>query len=473
MTPISLHNTLSGKKEKFEPLVTGRVGMYQCGPTVYDTAHIGNLRTFVFDDIVRRVFEYSGFAVTQVMNITDVDDKTIRRSGEEGVSLAELTSKYEALFLADIDTLNIRRPHHILSARAHVPDMISMISTLLERDVAYVAKDGVYLSIDKVKNYGALAKLKINATTDTDAAANAKAHERIANDEYDKENPRDFAVWKFSEDQAVKKDAEEISWDAPFGRGRPGWHIECSAMAVKALGDTIDIHTGGSDLIFPHHTNEIAQSEAATGKPFVHYWLHGGFMNVNDEKMAKSKGNFLKLSDLVENAIAPIAFRYWLLTSHYRSQVNFSLDAVQAAQTALFKLCEEIIVWPDGGTISKKYQADFKKNIADDFNMPQAVATLWKMVKDSNTTDADKKTTVLDFDRVLGLRLSEISAIPSELDKGKTTTEIPPEIIALADAREVARVAKDWAQADALRAEIESRGYALKDTDKGPQIIEN
>ncbi|MEI6057959.1 MAG: cysteine--tRNA ligase, partial [bacterium] len=253
MTPISLHNTLSGKKEKFEPLVAGHVGMYQCGPTVYDTAHIGNLRTFVFDDIVRRVFEYRGFAVTQVMNITDVDDKTIRRSGEEGISLAELTSKYEALFLADIDTLNILRPHHILSARAHVPDMIAMISTLLERGVAYVAKDGVYLSINKVKNYGALAKLKIGKSaeegTDADIDANAKVHERIANDEYDKENPRDFAVWKFSEDQDVKN-AKEISWDAPFGRGRPGWHIECSAMATKALGDTLDIHTGGSDLVF-------------------------------------------------------------------------------------------------------------------------------------------------------------------------------------------------------------------------------
>ncbi|MEI6144764.1 MAG: class I tRNA ligase family protein, partial [Candidatus Berkelbacteria bacterium] len=222
-----------------------------------------------------------------------------------------------------------------------------------------------------------------------------------------------------------------------------------------------------------HHTNEIAQSEAATGKPFVHYWLHGGFMNVNDEKMAKSKGNFLKLSDLIENTVAPIAFRYWLLTSHYRSQVNFSLDAVQAAQTALFKLCEEIVVWPDGGTISKKYQTDFEKNISDDFNMPQAVATLWKMVKDNKVTDADKKATVLDFDRVLGLRLSEISAIPSEIDKGKSTSEIPPEILALADAREAARLSKDWPQADALRAEIESRGYSLKDTDKGPQILEN
>lgn len=469
MTPISLHNTLSGKKEAFQPIVPDRMSMYQCGPTVYDSAHIGNLRTFIFDDIVRRVFEYRGFAVTQVMNITDVDDKTIRRSYEEKISLEELTAKYEQLFLADIDALNILRPHHILNARAHVPEMISMISTLLEKEVAYAAKDGIYLSISKVKNYGALAKLKLSA----------EVQERIANDEYDKENPRDFAVWKFT-GETVGDDVE-IAWDAPFGRGRPGWHIECSAMAVKALGETIDIHTGGSDLIFPHHTNEIAQSEAATGKPFVHYWLHGGFMNVNDAKMSKSKNNFLKLADLTENAIAPIAYRYWLLTSHYRSQVNFSLDAVQAAQTALFKLCEDIIAWPNGGTVSTHYQSDFEKNISDDFNMPQAVATLWKMIKDAAISPADKKATALDFDRVLGLRLSEISSISMEIDStgasgsaaGLLMSEIPPEIIALADAREAARLAKDWPQADALRAEIESRGYSLKDTDKGPKIVEN
>ncbi len=479
MTPISLHNTLSGKKETFEPLVAGKVGMYQCGPTVYDSAHIGNLRTFVFDDIVRRVFEYNGFAVTQVMNITDVDDKTIRRAAEEKVSLEDLTAKYETLFLEDIDTLNILRPQHVLSARTHVPDMIAMISTLLEKGVAYAAADGIYLSINKIKGYGALAKLKLGATAD------AALHERIANDEYDNENPRDFAVWKFSEsigknDRKVVNFEDAVAWDAPFGRGRPGWHIECSAMAIKALGETIDIHTGGSDLIFPHHTNEIAQSEAATGKPFAHYWLHGGFMNVNDTKMSKSKNNFLKLSDLTENAVAPIAFRYWLLTSHYRTQVNFTLEAVQSAQTALFKLCEDIVAWPTGGSIAEKYQADFQKSISDDFNTPQGIATMWKMMKDADVSDADKKATILDFDRVLGLRLSEISSIGMELDngtsafgkRGATTTEIPPEILALADAREAARLAKDWAQADALRAEIESRGYSLKDTDKGPQIIE-
>ena len=438
--------------------------MYQCGPTVYDTAHIGNLRTFVFDDIVRRVFEYEGFKVAQVMNITDVDDKTIRRAAEEKVSLEALTAKYGALFLEDIDALNILRPQHILSARAHVPDMIAMISVLLEKGVAYVAKDGVYLSISKIKNYGELAGLKLGAEADE------KIQERIANDEYDKENPRDFAVWKFT--SADEKNNEAV-WDAPFGRGRPGWHIECSAMATKALGDTIDIHTGGSDLIFPHHTNEIAQSEAATGKPFVHYWLHGGFMNVDDTKMSKSKNNFLKLADLTENAVAPIAFRYWLLTSHYRSQVNFSLDAVQSAQVALFKLCEDIVAWPDGGSVAKKYQAEFEKNITDDFNMPKAVATLWKMIKDTKVSDADKKATALDFDHVFGLRLKEISAIPTEMGEKKIATEIPPEIFALADAREAARLAKDWPQADALRAEIESRGYSLKDTDKGPHIVEN
>ncbi len=460
MNPLFLHNTLSGKKEEFIPIRTGKIGMYQCGPTVYDSAHIGNLRTFIFDDIVRRVFEYNDYKVTQVMNITDVDDKTIRRSRDESVTLEALTAKYEKLFLDDTDALNILRPHHVLSARAHVPQMIAMISTLLGKGIAYTATDGIYLSISKVNNYGALAKLKLGADT----------KERIENDEYDKENPRDFALWKFSnQDEKTtteKTKHDEAAWDAPFGRGRPGWHIECSAMAISALGETIDIHTGASDLIFPHHTNEIAQSESTTGKPFVHYWLHGGFMNVNDAKMSKSKNNFLKLADLTDHAIAPISFRYWLLTSHYRTQINFTLEAVQAAQTALFKLCEDLVNWPASGTISEKYQTEFTKNINDDFNMPQAIATLWKMTKDSSVSDADKKATVLDFDRVFGLRLNEISSI------AVTPSEIPPEITALAEAREAARAAKEWDKADALRAEIESRGYTLKDTNSGPHIQE-
>jgi cysteinyl-tRNA synthetase len=490
-TPIRIHNTLSGEKEIFKPIKKNKVAMYSCGPTVYDFAHIGNLRTFIMNDIVRRVFEYEGFKVKQAMNITDVDDKTIRRSSEEGVSLETLTNKYEALFWEDMASLNILKPQKILGARAHVEDMIKMIKILLKKGIAYRAADGIYVSIDKVKNYGALAHLKMEKA-DSEMSGD-HSHGRIANDEYDKENPRDFAIWKFSDNTKGGSSSENISniaWDAPFGRGRPGWHIECSAMAIKALGKTIDIHTGGSDLIFPHHTNEIAQSESATGKTFVNYWIHGGFMNVEDEKMSKSKGNFLKISDLVAEQISPIAFRYWLLTSHYRTQVNFSFEAVRAAQTALFKLCEDMVRWSEetngaNKKVQKKikpnetYKKEFESAITDDFNMPQAVAIMWKAAKDTSLSSSKKKSTILDFDRVLGLRLADISTISDSpsieaFKKGgkNGTQEIPLEITALAEARQAARLAKEWDKADALRGEIESRGYSVKDTDKGFLVSE-
>lgn len=500
MTPLFIHNTLSGKKEKFKPAQSSKsaeptktVSIYNCGPTVYDSAHIGNLRTCVMYDTIRRVFEYKGYMVEQAMNITDVDDKTIRRSAEQGISLEALTEKYEKLFWQDMASLNILTPQHILSARGNIDSMINLINTLLKKGVAYVANDGVYVSVEKVKHYGELAHLKLEKNQN---------RERITNDEYDKENPRDFAVWKFTPD----------FWDAPFGKGRPGWHIECSAMSMKVFGPTIDIHTGGTDLIFPHHTNEIAQSESATGKPFVRYWIHGGFMNVGDEKMAKSKGNFLKLSDLATEHISPIAFRYWLLTSHYRSQVNFSFDAVRAAQTALFKICHDVIGWAEAetevnknkdenknneekvknikkesikSTNTKKYKEDFDIFISDDFNMPKAIALLWKVVKDPVLSPAEKRFLALDFDKVFGLRLADISSISSNSDdsndtlensdssqKKEKTDEIPAEILALAEARLVARLSHDFPKADALRLEIESRGYHVKDTEEGFKIEE-
>ena len=372
--PIHIYNTLSGKKEEFKPIKKGEVGMYHCGPTVYDTAHIGNLRTFVMNDIIRRVFEYENYHVTQVMNITDVDDKTMRKSKEENTTLEKLTRHYETLFLADIHSLNILTPHRLLRARDHVKEMIEMISILLEKGIAYPTKDGIYFSIGLFKSYGKLAGINLNDET----------RERIANDEYEKENPRDFALWKFK----TENDGD-VSWHATFGEGRPGWHIECSAMATRALGPTIDIHTGGTDLIFPHHTNEIAQSEAATGKDFVNYWIHGAFMNVNDAKMAKSKGNFLKLADIESAGISPLAFRYWLLTSHYRSQVNFSAEAVKAAQNAFIRLVETFIRLGEvkhehihAVPEPRNYAKEFEEKITNDFDMPGAVALMWDLIKD-------------------------------------------------------------------------------------------
>lgn len=456
-----VYNTLSGKKEEFKPIKAGQVGIYNCGPTVYDTAQIGNFRSFIMADLVRRTFEYEGYVVNQVMNITDVDDKTIKRSREEHKSLEELTRHYETLFIADMHSLNILTPHKLLRARDHVKEMIDMTANLLEKGIAYPTKDGIYFSIGMFPEYGKLANLKLDG----------QVRERIAKDEYEKENPRDFALWKFN----APEDGE-VTWEAPFGKGRPGWHIECSAMSTKALGSTIDIHTGGTDLIFPHHTNEIAQSEAATGKKFVNYWIHGAFMNINGEKMAKSKGNFIKLKDLEELGVSPIAFRYWLLTSHYRSPIDFSLEAVKGAQTAFIRLIEAFIDLSNSKidllAHNHKYQEneeeidykkEFKKVIIDDFNTPEAVALVWKLIKDPHVDPKEKSSLLLDFDRVLGLGLSGVL----EMTKGEET---PPEVVALAETREEARASQEWDKADALRKEIEARGYVVKDNEEGYKL---
>lgn len=445
---IKIHNTLSKKIESFKPINNSKVTMYHCGPTVYDTPHIGNYRTFVLNDIIRRTFEYASYDVIQAMNITDVDDKTIKRSKDEHSSLLEVTSKYEALFFQGLDTLNINRPNILLRATENIPEMIDMISQLINKDFAYTGDDGVYMKIDSVKNYGKLAGLNIKST-DTKS--------RIANDEYDKDSARDFALWKFH-----TSDDGEVGWDAPFGKGRPGWHIECSAMSMKALGETIDIHTGGSDLIFPHHTNEIAQSECVTGKTFVNYWIHGGFMVIAEQKMSKSKGNTIKLDSLNEEAISPIGYRYWLLTSHYRSQVNFTFEAVKSAQNALIKLMSHVSAYPDGGTVLSAYKDKFEAFIGDDFNMPKAIALSWDLIKDQSASDADKKATLIDFDRVFGLDLANVPA--------STVEPVPAEINVLAEAREEARKSKDWKKADALREEIEARGFVVKDVEGGFEI---
>ncbi|MCR4334136.1 MAG: cysteine--tRNA ligase [Patescibacteria group bacterium] len=439
---IKLHNTLSGEKEEFKPLNEGKVGIYNCGPTVYDIAHIGNLRTMVFYDIIRRIFEYNEYKVEQVMNITDVDDKTIRKSIEEKITLTELTEKYEKLFFEDIEKLNIIKPQKILSARAHMSEIIELISTLIKNGSAYEASDGIYFKISNCKNYGLLARLKLDKPT----------QERIENDEYDKENPRDFALWKF-----YKENDGDAVWTAPFGRGRPGWHIECSAMAIKSLGDTLDIHAGGSDLIFPHHTNEIAQSESATRKTFVNYWLHGGMMNVQSDKMAKSKGNFLKLKELIEEKISPLAYRYWLLTAHYRTQINFTFEAVSASQTALINFCNYFMAFGEkSGEIDIDYNNKFIDFINNDLDMPKAVALAWELIKDKNISNENKKATLLKFDEVFGLKLKDLK-IPDNNE------EIPEEIKFLIEERENARKAKDFKKSDALRSEIEARGYKVKD----------
>lgn len=446
---IQIYNTLSRKKEVFRPQKAGEVSMYHCGPTVYNTPHIGNYRTFVTNDFIRRLFEYNDYSIKQVMNITDVDDKTIKGSKAEGLSLHDFTRKYEKLFLEEIESLNIKSPQYVTRATDYIESMTKLVSNLLDKNIAYVAKDGVYLAIDKVKDYGALANLDLTKVS----------KERISNDEYDKENPRDFSLWKFK----TEEDGDNY-WKAPFGEGRPGWHLECSAMSMEILGDTIDIHTGGADLIFPHHTNEIAQSECVSGKQFVHYWMHIAFINIGNEKMAKSKGNFFKLSELLDHTISPLSYRYWLLTAHYRSPVNFTFEAVHGAQNALIRLMKVVVSYPKGGNIIMEYKDKFLANINDDLNTASALALAWELIGDPKPSDADKRATLLDFDRVFGLKLD---TIPEQ-----TSEEIPQEIVALCEAREEARKNKDWDKADALRKEIENRGYIVKDGISGAEIHE-
>ncbi len=448
---IRLQDTLSGEKKIFEPIKKGVVSIYNCGPTVYDYAHIGNFRTFILDDILRRVFEYNDYKVNQVMNITDVDDKTIKKSWEEKTSLRELTRKYESLFFDDLKSLNILLPEKTPRATENVQEMISLIEKLLEKSVAYKSSDGIYFDITKSEDYGKLANLNLENAT----------KERIENDEYDKSNPRDFSLWKF-----YTKEDGDVYYEAPFGKGRPGWHIECSAMSMNELGEMIDVHTGGQDLIFPHHTNEIAQSEGATGKKFVNYWIHGGFITIDGEKMSKSLGNIFTLETLREKNINPLAYRYFVLGAHYSSPLNFTWKAVEGAQTAWKKLhtfmSKGIF---DNGDMTKSnlannsYKSRFMELINDDLNTPKAIALVWEIIKDQNMKDTDKKALIFDFDKVLGLKLSE-----------KETFEIPKNIQKLIEERDEARAKKDFAKSDELRKEIKALGFEVKDTGEGTLV---
>lgn len=450
---LKLYNTLTGRVESFKPIRPSEVGVYQCGPTVYNEAHIGNLRTYISNDILRRVLEYDNFKVNQVMNLTDVDDKTIRRSQKENLSLKELTLRYEKIFLSDIESLNILRPTSLLRATENIEGMIRLIEKLLQIGMAYKADGGVYFDISKARNYGQLAKLKIENSTIS----------RVINDEYDKENPRDFALWKFR----AKEDGD-VFFEAPFGIGRPGWHIECSAMAMNALGETLDIHTGGQDLIFPHHTNEIAQSEAVTGKTFSNFWFHTGFVNMGTDKMSKSLGNIISLRDIIERHFHPLAFRYLALTLHYRTPMHFTWEALEASQTALFKLVNNFTrfgVETDNGKIDNDYAEKFNEFLNDDLDTPQALALTWKLIKDTIIDDSVKRATLLNFDRVFGFNLEKL-----EGEFAKSAETIPDEIKSLAEEREKVRKDKNFKKSDELRRIINEKGYEINDTDEEYKI---
>lgn len=456
MHKVHLYNTLSREKEEFVPIDENKVRMYSCGPTVYNYPHIGNYRAYIFADTLKRVLAYSGYEVKHIMNLTDVDDKTIHNSQKEKKTLKEFTEFYTEEFFKDIKSLNILPPTKFTKATDYVDEMVQIIKKLLENRLAYKSDDGsIYFDIRKFPNYGKLSGMVLEAQKEN-------ASGRIISDEYDKENAQDFALWKAWDE----KDGE-VFWDTEFGRGRPGWHIECSAMSMKLLGEQIDIHTGGIDLIFPHHENEIAQSEGATGKQFVKYWTHNEWLLVDGKKMAKSANNFFTLKDIIDRGISPVVYRFWLLMASYRTRVNFVWDALEGAETALKRLYGLYTALgsdtPPGtgqvGSVHEIYQQKFTEFVTDDLDTPRALTLLWDVIKDGNMSDADKKATILDFDKVLGLGFADLKE-----------EVIPEEVLKLVEERFEARKNKDFAKSDELRAKINELGYEVKDTSDGPRL---
>ena len=467
---LTILNTLSRSLEEFVPLDAAgkKVGMYCCGPTVHDFAHIGNFRTFVFADLVRRYLEFKGFSVRHVMNITDVEDKIIRRVREMGTTLEQYTNKYESEFLKDFDELGCLRPHETPHATNFIPEIISLIEKLVARGIAYKANDGsVYFSIDKYRGcgckYGQLVNLNFEEM---------RVGERVSSDEYEKEAVADFALWKarVTEDGAV-------FWPSPWGEGRPGWHIECSAMSMKCLGESFDLHLGGEDLMFPHHEDEIAQSEGAgvhkPGTRFVKYWMHGAHLLVEGKKMSKSLGNYFTLRDLLGKGFTGREIRYLMLSAHYREKFNFTLDNLQGARTALGRVDECLAKLRELAGPAKAAPEDdliqkFTDALDDDLNVSAAWAVIFDWVRETNRSLA---TNELRPEQAVG-RLASWEKINGVfgLRTGAVEEEIPSELLKLLEDRQVARKAKDFKRSDAIRDELKAKGWVIEDTPKGPKL---
>jgi cysteinyl-tRNA synthetase len=461
MLALKLHNTLSGRKEEFVPLVAGKASLYHCGPTVYNFAHIGNLRMYVFADILRRTLEWNDYEVRQIINITDIghltsdadngDDKMTKALLREGKPLTleamkEVAMFYENAFKDDLKALNILEPTAFPRASEHINEDIELIKTLSDKGFIYETSDGLYFDVSKFSEYGKLGGLTEEFKKKIDS------HFERIKENSEKRNPRDFAVWK-------KNDL--LGWHNPVvkdpnQKGFPGWHIECSAMSMKYLGQTFDIHTGGIDHIPVHHNNEIAQSESATGIPFARYWMHGNFLNIDSEKISKSLGNDIYLKSIVEKGISPVAYRYWLLTANYRTEVNFSWESIEASASALKRLIDELSELPEDGSEIPEYKEKFSSFINDDLNMPKALALVWELLKDTTRAAADKRATILCFDKVFGLNLTH------EIHQ-KNNLKIPPHVLELIDKRDAARKEKNWSESDRLRTEIASAGFEIKD----------
>lgn len=447
---MRFYNTLTREIEEFKPLDEKEVTLYSCGPTVYDYAHIGNLRTYIFVDILKRALIFNGYNVKHVMNITDVghltgdrdagEDKIEKKAALEEKNAWELAEFYTNAFKKDLKELNILEPTIWAKATDHIPKQIELVKKLEEKGFLYRTSDGMYFDTSKFADYGKLARLNVAGQEE-----GARVEVNV-----EKRNPADFAVWKFSPTDKKR----QMEWDSPWGKGSPGWHIECSAMSMEYLGETLDIHTGAIDLIPVHHTNEIAQSEAMTGKKFVNYWLHGEFLLINDGRMGKSEGNFIILQNLLDNGLPAIVYRLFCLSSHYRSKLNFSWEAMAGALNNWQKLRRKFLdLGKQPGQVEAALLARFMEYVNDDLSLPQALAVMWDVFK-SNISDFDKRSTLLKFDEVFGLGLAELKeddlAVPEDIQK----------IFLL---RNAARDDKDWDKADALREQLAELGWEVED----------
>jgi cysteinyl-tRNA synthetase len=458
---VKVFNTLGRREVELRPTEPGHVRMYTCGPTVYNTPHIGNLRTFLWEDVLRRHLTAKGYRVTQIMNLTDVDDKTIQGAAKAGLSLQEFTSRYADEFFRDIDRLGFRRADHYPRATEHIPEMQEITAKLLERGHAYASEGSVYFRIATFPDYGKLSGIDLGQ---------ARRGDRVADDEYEKEDIKDFVLWK------AEKPGEP-SWPSPWGPGRPGWHIECSAMSMKYLGHHFDVHTGAVDNIFPHHENEIAQSEAATGETFVDVWLHGEHLIVDGEKMAKSKGNFYTLEDVLARHDDPIAVRYFLLSVPYRRKINFSFEALAAAAAAVDRVRSASVrideVAGSGSTKpgafpaaarAEKFTADFSNALDDDLNTSEALGALFPYLREVNAA-IDEGTLDADGAAAAAAGLRTADAVLGILKKGEEA--LPAEVESRIAARNAARKRRDFAEADRIRDELASRGIVLEDGPAG------
>ncbi|MBW3021075.1 cysteine--tRNA ligase [Candidatus Woesearchaeota archaeon] len=460
---LKLYNTLTRKVEEFKPIDENEVKIYSCGPTVYNFAHIGNLRAYIFVDLLRRVLKYKGYNLNHTMNITDVDDKTIRDSQKNNMSLKDFTQKYTEEFLKDLKTLNIEVPENLPKATDHIEEMVDLIKNLLDKGYAYKVDNGdIYFKISKFDNYGKLAKLDVdNLKQNADGRLNSS-------DEYEKEDARDFALWK-----AYSENDGDVYWETEIGKGRPGWHIECSAMSKKTLGQPFDIHTGGVDLIFPHHTNEIAQSEAAYDKKYCARWMHNDHLIVNGEKMSKSAGNFYTLRDLLAKGYSPMSIRLEMLSTHYRQKLDFREDNLKNMDNTLRKIYDFLdrieSISSDAkdndfvDEIIKIYKEKFDMSLDNDLNISGALASLFEFMTEINKVEIgyNNAQEILKF-------MKKMDSVFGIMEHEKV--EIPKEILELAELRQKARDEKNWAESDRLRDELKEKGYVIEDTKEGPRV---